>query len=459
VIVNQAYRFALDPNATQTQALLSHAGASRKAFNWALALVKAQMEQRAAEKTYGLTGDQLTPAVSWTLPSLRKAWNQAKNDVAPWWAENSKEAYAAGIRNLVAGLDAWRDSKSGKRQGPKVHFPKFKGKHREAKSCTFTTGVIRIEADRKHVTLPRIGAVKLHESARKLARRLDAGTARILSATVKLDGGRWYVSFACEVNRRVDPAAGPDAVVGVDVGVKHSAVLSTGDVVDNPRHLAGAAQRLPRLSRRVSRRIGPDRRLRRDASNRWLKANADRSRAHARVANLRRDGLHKLTSRLAAAYGTVVVEDLNVAGMVGNRKLAKAITDCGFGTIRAMLGYKTTWNGGTLAVADRWFPSSKTCSSCGAVKAKLPLRVRTFQCDGCGLVLDRDLNAATNLALLVERETGTGVAGDPEPQGSNGRGADRKTLPAGPVAVKRPPRTGTVGRQRPTADRELTFAH
>jgi len=109
VIVNQAYRFALDPTPAQVAALASHAGASRKAFNWALGLVKAQMDQRAAEKTYGLTGDQLTPSVSWTLPSLRKAWNEAKAEVAPWWAENSKEAYACGIRNLVRGLDAWRD--------------------------------------------------------------------------------------------------------------------------------------------------------------------------------------------------------------------------------------------------------------------------------------------------------------------------------------------------------------
>jgi putative transposase len=465
VIVNQAYRFALDPNAAQVTALLSHVGASRKAFNWALALVKAQLDQRAAEKTYGLSGDQLTPAVSWTLPSLRKAWNQAKGDVAPWWAENSKEAYASGIRNLVRALDAWRESRSGKRNGPRVRFPRFKGKRREAKSCTFTTGAIRVESDRKHVTLPRLGAVKLHESARKLARRLEAGTARILSATVKLDGGRWYVSFACEVDRKIRTPTRPAAAVGVDVGVKHLAVLSTGAVVDNPRHLAGAAAHLRRLSRRVSRRVGPHSRTGQDASKRWRKANANRSRAYARVAQLRRDGLHKLTTGLTAEYGTVVVEDLNVAGMVRNRRLARAISDCGFGKIRTMLGYKATWHGGRLVIADRWFPSSKTCSACGAVKAKLPLRVRTFECDNCGLVLDRDLNAARNLALLVERETGTGVAGDPQPQGSNGCGADRKTALAWLVAVKRPPgtakagQTGTVSPQGGTADHMLIRAH
>ena len=458
MIVNQAYRFALDPNTAQLAALASHAGASRKAFNWALGLVKAQLDQRAAEKTYGLTGDQLTPSVSWALPSLRKGWNLAKDQVAPWWAENSKEAYAAGIRNLVRGLDAWRDSKSGKRRGTPVRFPKFKSK-RGKLSCTFTTGVIRVEADRKHVTLPRLGTIKLHESARKLARRLDSGTARILSATVKLDGGRWYVSFSCEVDRSIGAHANPDTVVGVDVGIKHLAVLSTGEVIDNPRHLAAASRRLRRMSRRVSRRIGPDRRTRHDPSKRWVKANADRARAHARTADLRRDGLHKLTTRLAAEYATIVVEDLNVAGMVRNRKLAKAISDCGFGAIRMMLGYKTTWNGGRLQLADRWFPSSKTCSGCGVAKAKLPLRVRTFKCDACGLVLDRDLNAARNLAQLVERESGTGVVGDPQPQGCNGRGADHKTPLAGQVAMKRPPRQGTVDRKRPTANRAPTNAH
>ncbi|MEU4678429.1 IS607 family element RNA-guided endonuclease TnpB [Micromonospora sp. NPDC023737] len=465
MIVNQAYRFALDPNAAQIQALWSHAGASRKAFNWALGLIKAQMDQRAAEKTYGLTGDELTPAVPWNLPALRKQWNTVKGDVAPWWADNSKEAYAAGIRNLVAGLDAWRDSKSGKRKGPKVHFPRFKGKRNKSQSCTFTTGTIRVEADRKHVTLPRLGTIKLHESARKLARRLEAGTARILSATVKLDGGRWYISFSVEVDRQIGTPARPDAVLGVDVGVKHLAVLSTGEIVDNPRHLASAAKHQRRLALRTSRRVGPDRRTRRAGSKRWHKANTDLARAHARVANLRRDGLHKLTTGLAATYGTIVVEDLNVAGMVRNRNLAKAISDCGFGTIRTMLGYKTTWNGGRLVTANRWFPSSKTCSDCGVVKAKLPLRIRTFKCDACGLVLDRDQNAARNLARLVGRESGTGVAGDPEPQGSIGRGADRKTSLAGRVATKRPPGTATAGQtgtfppQGRTTERVLTRGH
>jgi transposase len=228
VIVNQAYRFALDPTPAQERVLASHAGASPKAFNWALRLIKAQLDQRHAERSYGLTGAELTPLVPWTVPALRKRWNQVKVIVAPWWAECSKEAYAAGIRNLVRGLDAWRDSKSGKRQGPPVRFPRFKSKRRETVSCTFTTGAIRIGPDRRHVTLPRLGMLRLHESARKLARRVEAGTARILSATVKREVGRWFVSFACEVDKAGRIPARPDAVVGVDVGVSRLAVLSTG---------------------------------------------------------------------------------------------------------------------------------------------------------------------------------------------------------------------------------------
>ena len=464
MIVNQAYRFALDPTPAQVRGLASHAGASRRAFNWALGLVKAQLDQRDAESSYGIPAGELTPFVSWTLPSLRKRWNEVKADAAPWWAECSKEAYSSGIRNLVRGLDAWRDSKSGKRKGPPVRFPRFKSKRRDQVSCTFTTGAIRIEPDRRHVTLPRLGALRLHESARKLARRVDAGTARILSATVKREAGRWFVSFACEVDKAARTPARPDAVVGVDVGVSHLAVLSTGETITNPRHLAGASRHLRRTARRMSRRVGPDRRTRRKPSKRWLRAKAELGRAHARVANLRRDGLHKLTSRLAATYGTVVVENLNVAGMVRNRRLATAISDCGFGVIRHQLTYKTLWNGGQLVVADRWFPSSKTCSGCGVVKAKLPLRIRTFICSECGMSLDRDLNAARNLALLVS-VTGAGVAGYPQPQGSNGRGADRKTQLAGQVAVKRQPgtapadQTGTVPPQGGTSDHTLTRAH
>ncbi|MGA3565787.1 IS607 family element RNA-guided endonuclease TnpB, partial [Micromonosporaceae bacterium DT59] len=199
--------------------------------NWVLARVKAVMDQRAAERTYGIPDEQLTPSLSWSLPALRRVWNTAKPEVAPWWADYSKEAYNTGLDNLARGLKNWSDSRAGKRAGRPVGFPRFKGRHRTTPSVRFTTGTIRVEPDRKHVVLPRLGRLKLHESARKLARRLDAGTARIMSATVRRDGGRWHVAFCVEVDRAVRTPARPDSVVGVDVGIKALAVLSTGEIV------------------------------------------------------------------------------------------------------------------------------------------------------------------------------------------------------------------------------------
>ncbi|WP_155370074.1 IS607 family element RNA-guided endonuclease TnpB [Catellatospora vulcania] len=455
----QAYRFALDLTPAQERDVLAHAGAARLAHNWALARVKAVMDQRAAERTYGVPHEQLTASVSWSLPALRKAWNAAKPDVAPWWNECSKEAFNTGLDALARALKNWSDSRTGKRAGHPVGFPRFKSRRRSTPSVRFTTGTIRVEPDRKHVVLPRLGRLKLHESARKLARRLEAGTARIMSATVRRDGGRWHVAFTVEIERTVRTPARPDSIIGVDVGITHLAVLSTGKFVPNPRHLNQAQHRLRALGRALSRKSGPDRRTGAHPSNRWQRARVRIARAHARVANLRRDGLHKLTTRLAREHGTLVVEDLNVSGMLRNRKLARHIADAGFGELRRELTYKTTWNGGRLHVADRWYPSSKTCSGCGAVKTKLALSKRVYDCKACGLVIDRDLNAARNLAALVA---------EIDPAGSSpvaGRGAIQKTRTSGQEAVKRQPgtasagNTGTVPPQGGTANSALTRAH
>jgi transposase len=240
----QAYRFALDLTPAQERGVLAHAGAARVAHNWALARVKAVMEQRAAERTYGVPEEVLTPVVGWSLPALRKAWNAAKEDVAPWWRECSKEAFNTGLDALARALKNWSDSRGGERAGRPVGFPRFKSRRRTRPSVRFTTGAIRVEPDRKHVVLPRLGRLKLHESARKLARRIDNGTVRIMSATVRRDGGRWHVSFCVEVERAENVPTRPASVLGVDVGIKHLAVLSTGELVPNPRHLDAAQRRL-----------------------------------------------------------------------------------------------------------------------------------------------------------------------------------------------------------------------
>ena len=395
MIVHQAYRFALDPTRRQQGALASHVGGARFAYNWGLELVKRRLGERAAGQDV---------EVPWTLPALRREWNEAKAAVAPWWADNSKEAYSSGLDALARGLRNWADSKQGRRAGTGVGFPRRKRKGHGRLACRFSTGAIRVEADRHHVTLPRLGCLKTHESTRKLGRRLEQGTARILAATISQQGGRWFVSFTCQVQRVQRCPRRPAARVGVDVGVRHLAVLSSGEQVANPRPLAAALRRLRRINRQLARQRGPrapDGTLR-PPSVGWRTTQRELARRHARVANLRAEALHQLTTSLAAEYGTVVVERLNVAGMVRNRQLARAIADSGMGQVRRLLGYKCRWAGGRLMEADTFFASSKTCSGCGTVKAKLSLAERTFRCQACGLEVDRDVNAARNLAALVD---------------------------------------------------------
>lgn len=425
--VVQAYRFALDPNTTQEHALRSHCGAARAAYNWALGWVSASWWQRRAEESYGIPADQLTEWRPWSLPTLRKEFNQAKKTdprFASWWEENSKEAYSTGLANAAAAFDNYAKSKQGRRKGKRVGTPRFKSKRKTRPSCRFTTGTIRVDADGRHVTLPRLGTIRTHEPTGKLLSRVQAGTARILSATVRHERGRWFASFQIEVERDLVRVTRPDVSVGIDLGIKTLAVMadSAGEVreVPNPRHLSTALKQL---------------------------RHAQRNKVHHRVADLRTDALHKLTTAVSAEYGTVVVEDLNVAGMVKNRRLARHIADAGFGEIRRQLTYKTRRRHATrIITADRWFPSSKTCSGCGAVKAKLPLHIRTYECDACGLVIDRDTNAARNLAALAAAActTGTGVAGDQDtvPAVSKPRGADHKTRTTRP---RRKTGTGRAG--------------
>ncbi|MFF5210810.1 IS607 family element RNA-guided endonuclease TnpB [Streptosporangium sp. NPDC000396] len=447
--IHQAYRYALDPTPEQAAALASHCGAARFAFNWGLARVKAALSQREAEKTYQVPAELLTE-VPWSLYGLRRAWNTAKDTVAPWWADNSKEAYNTGLDGLARALTNWSASRTGTRAGRPVGFPRFRAKHRTMLSCRFTTGVIRLEVDRRHVTLPRLGTIRTAESTRKLARHLERGTGRILSATIRFAGGRWLVSFTCEVDRPDRAPARPDAVVGVDLGVRALAVLSTGETVDNPKHHRAALRTLRRLNKRLARRAGPRTPdgSRRQASKRWHKTKIHLARVHARVAAQRRDGLHQLTTRLAATYGTIVVEDLHVAGMLANRKLARAIADVGMAETRRQLTYKTAWRGGRLVVADRWYPSSKTCSGCGAVKAKLALSERTYSCAACGLALDRDANAARNLAALAARYEHDVAQSCGETVNARG-GAVGPGIRAGHAPAKREPLIrGTLPRQR-----------
>jgi putative transposase len=195
-----------------------------------------------------------------------------------------------------------------------------------------------------------------------------------------------------------------------------------------PKPLRASRRKLRRASRAHSRKT-------RGSANR-RKSAAKLARIHARVANVRADALHKATSDLARRYETVVLEDLNVAGMTRNRRLARAIADQGFGQARQMLAYKTSWNGGRLILAGRWYPSSKTCSGCGAVRAKLLLSERVYACAACGLVIDRDVNAAVNLLQLAARGA----------ERLNACGGTARPGPAGHVPVKQEPGGASAGK-------------
>ncbi|TQC50538.1 transposase [Rhodococcus sp. WS4] len=477
-VVIRAFVYVLDPTPGQVEALRSHCGAQRFAYNWALSQVKANLDQRTAERSYDVPDAELTPSMSWSAYSLRKRWNTVKDDVAvnpetgkEWWPENSKEAYSSGIANCAAALSNWSDARSGKRKGS-MGFPRFRSK-RAVLSCRFTTGrfgLVTDGGDRRHVQLPRIGAIRTCESTRKRARKTIAGSARIRSATLSYRRGRWQVSFSVEITlpaRALPPvAAGPRSVVGVDVGVKHLAVLSTGEMIDNPKHARKQAKQLRRLGRRASRRVGPDRRTGQQPSRRWQRTQDQIRRVHTRITDGRRDYLHEFTTRLVRDFDTVVVEELNVAGMTRSggaykRGLNRALHDAALAEIRRQLTYKTEWTGTGLHVADRWYPSSKTCSNCQVVKNKLPLKVRVFLCDACGYRADRDHNAALNLAALAAVVDGGASSA------SCGRDVkEARQKPTIRPATRRAdgiaagtPHSGERGRGNPAAHAECTKQH
>lgn len=213
---------------------------------------------------------------------MRRWWNASKDTLAPWWRENSKEAYSSGLDALARGLAAWSASRSGKRRGPKVGFPRFKARRRGRASCRFTTGAIRV-SDRSHVVLPRVGRVKTHEPTVALSGLVAAGGGRILAATVSFDGRRWQCAFTVETQQAPGRPAHVAAdrahpVVGVDLGVRDLLVAAALDGTEvarvrAPRPLAKAQARLRGVQRRAARQDGPDRRRGWRGSRRWARTN------------------------------------------------------------------------------------------------------------------------------------------------------------------------------------------
>ena len=405
-LIRQAYRFALDPSALQAGLLASFAGASRFWFNQGLALVKRRLDARAR-------GEEVR--VPWSYKALCSEFrgDAVKDELAPWRSQVPVGSYQAGLEALGKALGHFSD---GRKQGRRVGFPRFRAKGRCRESVIFQRARIasarQVEFDR------RLGPVRTKERMSKLIRLLERDQhARIMRATVSRSGSKWYVSFTVERSSKQRRARRPEGVVGVDVGLRRLAILSTCEAFENPRPLRNALSKLRRLQRQLDRQQRannpgnylPDGRVRPGAgvlakSKRMLRTEARLRRLHERVGNLRREQAHQLTTYLTREFGVMGVEALAVKNLMANRRLARHIADVGWGTILAQLKYKTSWSEGSILVAaDRFFPSSKTCSDCGTVRAKLALSERIFTCQACGLAIDRDLNAAVNLARMAQR--------------------------------------------------------
>jgi putative transposase len=309
-----------------------------------------------------------------------------KTDV-PWMYEMSKCAPQEALWNLDAAFTNFFRRCALKKQGKwkgKVGYPQFKTKKKGLGSFRLTG---RIVVSEKAIVLPRLGRLRLKERGYLPT----SGEVQLVSATVTEQAGHWYVSLQVEEEQVVPENTGP--VVGIDLGVKSLATLSDGEVIPNTHHLKRHLKKLKRLQRVVSRR-------KKGGKNR-KKAVRKLARLHRQIKNQRRNALHQVTTRLARTKSVLVIEDLHVRGMLKSHHLAQAIGDVGFAEFKRQLLYKASWYGAWIILADRWEPSSKRCSRCGWIHAELTLSDRTFHCEACGLILDRDLNAAINLKQLA----------------------------------------------------------
>ncbi|MDE2253270.1 MAG: transposase [Betaproteobacteria bacterium] len=360
-----AHKIALDPNKVQATYFARACGVARFAYNWALAEWKRQYEAAKADPAF--------PKPSQL--ALRRQLNAIKREQFPWMLEVTKNAPQMAIIQLGEAFQNLFKKRA--------KYPAFrkKGVHDR---FTLTNDQFSVEGSR--IRIPALGWVRMREPLRF--------EGKITSATVSRVAEGWFVSIAVETQDTSHlRQAENQGAVGVDLGVKALAVLSTGELVHGPKALAMLLARLRRASRSLSRKV-------KGSANR-RKAKAKLAKLHARIANLRADGLHKLTSDLTRRFSIVVLEDLNVRGMVRNRHLARAIADMGFGELRRQVEYKAAMRGGEVIVADRFYPSSKTCSAYGHVLDVLPRSARDWTCPACGVMHDRDVNAAVNLKNLA----------------------------------------------------------
>ena len=386
--MRRVHKIRLVPSAEQETLFRSACGVARFAYNWALAEWRRRYE----------IGEAISEA------RLRKELNAVKAERYPWMLEVPKTVPQQAIKNLgrayanfFADLERYKAGKA-----RRVRRPMFKKKgHHEAfraDNGTWKGHEDAVRVDRKQVFLPRIGWVKMREALRF--------SGAVKSAVVSRTADRWFISLAVETPAprpvRVDCAIG-----GVDLGVIRLATASDGEITDAPRPLRRHLAKLRRLTQRLVRK--------RFGSKNRAKAKTKLARLYARIADARKDTLHKLTAALVRRFRLIGIEDLNVSGMRSNRCIARPVADVGLAEFRRQLEYKAAWHGSTVVAADRFYPSSKTCSTCSEINEDLKFNTRIWTCMSCGSVHDRDLNAAINLARFAESSAvavcGAGSAG------------------------------------------------
>ena len=387
-----AHRIRIDATAAQRDYFARAAGTARRVWNWAL----AEWNRQAAS-------GQRPNAMA-----LKKAFNRIKysdpdwldSDGNPWLRAIHRDAHAQPFANLAK---AWSRYFELRRAGQPAHAPRFKKKGRAPDGFYLANDKFRLEG--RSAVLPKVGRVALREALR--------WHGKIMGASVSREAAHWYLAIQVDVpdylarRRRTG-----DAVTGVDLGVTNAATLSSGEKIAGPRPLKAALRRLRIRSRRLSRKLEAARAAagiigrivkgtRLPASKNRTKGALALARLQARIARVRRDFTHKLTTRLCRENQAVAIEDLNVRGMLANARLSRAIIDVGFYELRRQLQYKAARYGTHIVLADRWYPSSKLCSGCGARNGVLALGERAWTCAGCGAQHDRDVNAAINLQRLA----------------------------------------------------------
>lgn len=424
------FKYALDLTASQNRECLRYAGAARKAFNWGLALVKSQLDDRRQEIESGqlpltrvfLSRNQLIPAFN----AFKLGPEGEEDGIAYWYTEVSKYCYEEALVDLSRALTGFFKSAGNSR---KVGFPSFRkrGRNDSFRLRPNCPGAISLGHgdDARSIKLPKLGWLNVFDDTRCLRRLLRPGPdgiprSRICHATISSKGSRWYVSITIEApdlhaERKRIPTPG-SLFAGVDLGINCYAVVAdeTGRELERIaplKPLRSQLRKLKRASRSHSRKKQGSSGRRRSA--RKLAA------IHSKIGNQRNNFLHKASSHLVETQDRLVIEDLATSNLVRNRRLSREISDASWGMFKTMLEYKASWKGVELVVVPRGFPSSKTCSGCGFLKTELALSEREFKCESCDLVIDRDTNAAINLARYG-RAIAQAAAGCAEAQNAGG---------------------------------------